>query len=166
MHCGYQGFECTADTGKQSEVQQGRDPLTKATFFLLLLLFLISLLPFFLIFCSFFLFFLFKILFSFTRSLGCLGTHKSDRHYQRHSDCPSYLSYSKDGFCYERKNVHVQKSYSWSPLFRLYQNRACGMGSAEQVYIGFPYMSICHGKMTTILLVNLDKFTQFKYKNF
>lgn len=47
--------------------------------------------------------------FFFVRALGCLGTKKIDQHYQRHSDFPSYLSYTKHGSCPQRKDVQVQK---------------------------------------------------------
>lgn len=115
-------------------------------------------LPFTLIFplCFIFLFFI--------RSLGCLGTQKIDQHYQRHSDFLFYLSYIKHGSCHQRKDVKVLKKLSLFSYLCISHNRSCRMESAEQVWIGSPCISGCHGKMTVILLVNSDKLTQFKYK--
>lgn len=90
--------------------------------------------------------------FFFTRPSGWGPLCKSDQDYQRHSDFPSCLSYS-DGFCYQRKDVHIQESCNWSPTFHFSPNRACGMGSAKQVSMESFYVSVCHGRMTAILLI-------------
>lgn len=96
--------------------------------------------------------YLFFFNFFFTRPSGWGPLCKSDQDYQRHSDFPSCLSYS-DGFCYQRKDVHIQQSCNWSPTFHFSPNRACGMGSAKQVSMESFCVSVCHGRMTAILLI-------------
>lgn len=115
------GFRCITGSKAKLRIISKQQPLPSWNNFLfhLLTLFLISL-PFFPPSSSLHLSSpLFKNFFFFTRSFGCLGTHKGDPNSQRHSDFPPSLSYSKSGSGHQRKDVQVQKSCTLSPIWPL-----------------------------------------------